>query len=266
MHPFARIVVMVTATFALLSACANEKAATPRDVSVQFHALLDSLDTDSPGASALDLEAFLKENERYTIADTVRNEIAIRRGETDGRYHEARELARDGEFDRAEHVLTDLALAADTEDGASAARHLEFEFYFEKAKWLLVRQRFEESEAVARELLTHDLNRFQRDQVEQILDHASHIDAAVDMTERARAEGACRQLIVFLANLYVNDGQYPSSLSLDELERMDPHSSRSIVDALASIDDYQASRDNYSLVAITKRGERVRIVNGNIED
>lgn len=264
MNTFARIVVFFGAF--VLASCSPERSPTPRDVSVQFRALLDSLDTDSPGASTRDLETFLKENARYTIADTVRGEITLRRGATHGRYHEARELAREGEFDRAEGMLEDLAQLPDTDDGASAAQHLEFEFYFEKAKWLLVRQRFEESEGVARELLTHDLNRFQRDQVEQILDHAAHIDAAAGMTERSRAEGACRQLIVFLANLYVNDGQYPVHLSLEELERLDPHHSRTIVEALASIDDYRASQDSYSLVAVTKRGERVRIVNGTIED
>lgn len=266
MDPFARIVIIVTATFALLSACANEKAETPRDVSVKFHTLLDSLDADSPGASAHDLESFLKENARYSIADSVRHEIAVRRGATHGRYHEARELARDGEFEHAERMLVDLARLPDTDDGASASRHLEFEFYFEKAKWLLVRQRFEESEAVTRTLLTRDLNRFQRDQAEQILDHVGNVDAAIGMSERAQAEEACRQLIVFLANLYVNDGRYPQSLSLADLERLDPYVSRTIARELASIDDYQASQDSYSLVAVGKRGERFRIVNGNIAD
>jgi len=249
----------------LLCGCEKEKAATPRDVSANFHALLDSLDAESPGQSAELLEAFAREHASYQIADSARLEMKRLEVASEGRYHEARELARDGQFDRAEHMLRDLALSTDTEDGVSAARHLEFEFYFEKAKWLLIRQRFEESEAVARELLTHDLNRFQRDQVEQILDHAAHIDAAVEMTEHSQADGACRQLVVFLANLYVNEGQYPNTLSLSELERLDPYSSRSIVEALESIEDYQATRDNYSLVAVSKRGERFRIVDGKIE-
>lgn len=265
MAPFARSIVIAAVSSALLLAC-SKKAETPPELSMRYHALLDSLDSDSPGESAELLEAFARENESYSIADSARAESARFLSASDGRYHEARELARAGEFDRAEQMLQDLALVKDSDDAASAARHLEFEFYFEKAKWLLFRQRFEESEAVARELMKRDLNRFQRDQVEQILDNVAHIDAAVDMTERSRTESACRQLIVFLANLYVNEGRYPETLSLPELERLDPHNSRTIVDALESIEDYSATQDKYSLVAVGKRGERFRIVDGRIEN
>jgi hypothetical protein len=73
-------------------------------------------------------------------------------------------------------------------------------------------------------------------------------------------------LIVFLANVYVNEGRYPESLSLSDLDTLDPYTSKSIVRALASIDDYHASQDNYSLVAVSKQGHRFRIVDGEIQD
>jgi hypothetical protein len=258
-------IVFVAASFSGLG-CAKEATPTPHDVAARFHALVDTLDLNFPGASVAHLEAFLRENEGYEIADSARVEIERLRDAAAGRYHEARELAREGEFDAAETTLKDLALLPDTEDGASAARHLEFEFYFEQAKWLLIRQRFQESEAVARDLLARDLNRFQRDQVEQILDHVGNVDAAMGQSNRAHAEGACRQLIVFLANVYVNEGRYPESLSLSDLDTLDPYTSKSIVRALASIDDYHASQDNYSLVAVSKQGHRFRIVDGEIQD
>ena len=244
----------------------SEKSPTPQDVATRYHALVDSLDADEPGAAVQSLEGFLDQNKNYDIADSVEYQIAVHRGEMQGRYHEARELARDGEFDQAEEILQDLALAPDTEDGASAKQHLEFEFYIEKAKWLLVRQRFDESEAVARELLTHDLSRFQRDQVEQVLDFVSNVDGAVAMGEQAKAQAACRQLIVFMANLFVNEGHYPESLSLSDLERLDPYASRTITNELESIEDYRTWEDKYSLVAVSKQGQRFKIVNGTIED
>ena len=257
----------IAAGFVLLGLLGcSEKSPTPQDVSTRFHALLDTLDTDAPGASLQTLEAFLKENQHYTIADSVQDQIVIRRGEMHGRYHEARELARDGEFDRAERMLQDLSLAQDTEDGTSAQQHLEFEFYMEKAKWLLVRQRFDESEAVARMLLTRDLTRFQRDQVEQVLDFVSNVDGAVAMGEKSKAQAACRQLIVLLASRFADEGRYPESLSLSDLERIDPYSSRTITSALASIEDYRTWEDKYSLVAVSKQGERFKIVNGTIEN
>ncbi len=253
-----------TAAFVLAS-CAREKAPTPPDVSARYHAMLDSLIAEEPGEALIALQSFQKENARYTLADSIEHEIVVRRGEIQGRYHQARELAREGQFDTAEHLLRDLALLPETDDGTSASQHLQFEFHFEKAKWLMVHQRFEECEAVARELLLRDLNRFQRDQVEQILDHIANVDGAVGMVNRSRAEGACRQLIVLLANLYVNDGQYPVSLSLSDLEQLDPYYWRSIANELSAIEDYHATQDTYSLVAVGKSGERFRVVNGIIE-
>lgn len=266
MYPLVRMIVTATLLPAMLSACSNEKAATPRDVSVRYHSLLDTLATDSPGASLRTLESFLSENKKFDIADSVEYQIVVRRAEMQERYHEAREIARDGQFERAEAILQDLALSPDTDGGASAKQHLEFEFYLEKAKWLLIRQRFEESEAVARMLLTRDLNRFQRDQVEQVLDFVSNVDGAMAMGQQAQAQAACRQLIVFMANLFVNEGRYPESFSLGDLERWDPYASRTITKELESIEDYRTWEDKYSLVAVSKQGQRFKIVNGNIEE
>jgi hypothetical protein len=256
----------LVALAALSSGCAREKAPTPPDVEARFRALLDTLDTDSPGVSAQRLGAFLEEAGRYQIADSVQMEMDSFRAATEGRYHEARALAREGEFDRAEHILEDLARLPDTPDGESAANHLKFDFYLEKARWLLVRQRFQESEAVARELLTRDLNRFQVDEVEKILDYGGHVDAALEMSSRQKARNACQQLVVLLANVYVNDGQYPSTLSVADLERLDAYGAPTISSSLASIEDYRATTDHYTLVAVSKGGHRFRIADGLIED
>jgi hypothetical protein len=261
-----RVRVGVFMTAFMLASCAQKQAPTPQNVSARYHAMLDTLDVNQPGAALLTLETFMNDNPSYTVADSVEQEILVWRAAIQGRYHQARELARDGEFDRAERMLKDLALLPQTEDGSSAVQHLDFEFYFEKAKSLMIRQRFEESEAVARELLTRDLSRFQRDQVEQILDHTANVGVAEGMVGKSRTEGACRQLIVLMANLYVNEGQYPASMSLGDLERLDPYYWRSIANELSAIEDYHATQDTYSLVAVGKRGERFRIVNGTLEN
>ena len=261
-----RVRVGVFMTAFVVASCTQKQGPTPANVSTRYHAMLDTLDVNRPGAALVALETFANENQVYSVADSVDQEIIVWRGAIQGRYHQARELAREGEFDAAERNLRDLALLPQTEDGNSAAQHLEFEFYFEKAKWLLVRQRFEESEAVARELLSHDLNRFQRDQVEQILDHVANVDGAEAMVHRSRAEGACRQLIVLMANLYVNDGQYPASMSISDLKRLDPYYWRQIANELSAIEDYHATQDNYSLVAVGQNGERFHVVNGTLEN
>jgi lipopolysaccharide biosynthesis regulator YciM len=179
-------------------------------------------------------------------------------------YQQARELARSGEFDRAEQMLRDLA-EVDTEDGKSARTHLEFDFYMEKAKWLLVRQRFEEARAVGEYLLAQDLNRFQRDQAEKILDYTGHIDAAMSMVESQEVAGACKQLIVLFASQYADNGYYPPTFSLADLEKFDAYTARSIGRNINSIERYTATQDHYTLVALGRDGKRYTIEDGELK-
>jgi len=242
--------------------CAKEKAPTPPAVVAEFHALLDSLADTAPEASAGRLEAFLDEYGNYSIADTVRTERDRVRAAAAGRYHVARELARQGEFQHAEHILNDLANhLADTPDGENAKQHLEFDFYFGKAKWLMVRQRFEESEVVARALLERDLTAFQTSQVEMILDNTDNVNAALSQSERAHAESACHQVSIALQTLYVEEGAYPSRFSLADAERWGS------VRGLSAIEDYRASEQNFSFVGVSAEGRhRIRVVDGEIKN
>jgi hypothetical protein len=258
--------VLIAALAGLVCGCDREKAPTTPEVQARYHALLDTLDADAPGAAVNYLGIFLREAAKYQVADSVQIEMNRFRAATEGRYHEARSLAREGEFDRAERMLEDLARLPDTPDGESAINHLKFQFYIEQAKWLLIHQRFAESKVVAQELLKRDLNRFQVDEVEQILDYTGHANSALEMTSLQDARNACRQLIVLLANVYINDGSYPTTLSISDLDRLDPYGSRSIASKLSSIEDYHASQDNYSLVAVGKGGQRFRIVDGQLEE
>ena len=240
---------------------------SPPEVQAEFFALLESADPEYPGANAEKLRAFLREYLAYDIADTVLIELERQRAAASGRYHAARELARQGQFTRAQKILEDLAYhLPETPDGVSAREHLQFDFDMAKAKWLMVRQRFAECEAVARSLLQRDLTPNQLAQVEEILDSVSFVAAAQKQAERSSAENACRQLRVVLANQFVEMGGYPSRLTLDDLEKLDPYTSRDIRRALSAIEDYRANRDGYSFVAVSALGNhRIRVVDGEIQ-
>lgn len=240
---------------------------TPPEVHAAYRALLDSLDHDRPAASATRLTDFMKANSRYQIATEIESEIDRLRTLAEGRYHEARELARKGDFDRAEAMLEDLAIhLPETSDGESAKGHLAFDFYLGKAQWLMVRQRWEESRAVARPLLERDLTPAQQDQVEAILDAAGHADAALSQAERLEARAACRQLVILLETRYVEEGQYPSRFSLADVKEWDPYGSRSVLRALSAIEGYRRTDRGYSFVAVSNRTQhRIRVVDGAIE-
>ncbi|NNG16352.1 MAG: hypothetical protein HKM89_07720 [Gemmatimonadales bacterium] len=241
---------------------------TPPEVDAEFRALLETMDEELPGASAARLSEFMKANSAYEIVTEVEGEIERLRSLADGRYHAARELAREGDFDRAEAMLEDLAThLPETSGGESAKEHLAFDFYLGKAQWLMVRQRWEESGAVARLLLERDLTRVQREQVETILDGAGHVGAAYSQAERAQARAACRHLVIYLQMMYADEGQYPSRLSLSDVEEWDPVGSRSILRALSSIENYQQTDRGFSFTAVSARGDhRIRVVDGTIEE
>jgi hypothetical protein len=264
--------IFAAATSALMGCTAVEKSPpisqpTPPEVAQQFSALLETLDENRPGASAASLGSFLQQNIGYEIADTVEVEMTYYRSLTEGRYHEARELARQGRFDHAERMLMDLALDPESPDGESAQKHLEFDFYFGQAQWLWLRQRFSESAAVANSLLERDLSSHQMDQVETMLDNVGHVDAALAHAGRANAEAACRHLIVLLAQEYIEQNQYPARLSLAEVDKWDKYMARSIRRGLDSIQDYRVVNDNYSFIAVSSGGHhRIRVVDGEIQD
>jgi hypothetical protein len=241
---------------------------TPPEVEEAFQVLKAEFDGDRPGASVQRLRVFLDENRDYDIADRVQAEVDGFRLLAEGRYHDARELARQGRFARAEVMLEDLALhLADTADGEAAQGHLEFDFHFVRAQWFLIRQRYSESADVARPLLKRDLTPVQMDQVEALLDQVGNVGEALSLAERQAALSAVRQLSIALAQYYVEEGRYPSHLSLDDLDGLGGFGSRGIARGLSDIQEYRPTRDGYSFVAVSAKGQhRVRIVDGTIQD
>ncbi len=241
---------------------------TPAEVAAEYRTLLETLDSDQPGASVARLGNFMTENRGYDIVAEVESEIKRLRSAADGRYHAAREFARDGDFERAESMLEDLAThLPDTPDGESAKQHLAFDFFMGKAQWLMVRQQWEESAEVARLLLDRDLTRAQKEQVETILDGAGHVGAAYSQATRAQARAACRHLIIYLETKNADEGEYPSRLSLSDAKEWDPVGSRSILRTLSAIEDYRRSDRGFSFTAVSAENEhRIRVVDGVIED
>ncbi len=240
---------------------------TPAEVRAEFRALRAAVDQQRPGAAVASLTAFMHEQSRYDIVPEVESEIERLLSVAEGRYQEAREIARQGDFERAEGVLEDLSThLPGIADGASAKAHLAFDFHLHRAQWLMVRQRWEETEAVARPLLDRDLTRTQAEQVQTLLDGVSQVGAALNQAAATQTRAACRQLIILLEMIYMEEGAYPATLTLSEVESLDALGSRAILRSLSAIERYQSSGGSYSFVAVGAGGaDRVRVVDGNFE-
>jgi len=263
-----RGVIMVAIVLSAAVIGCSRTQPTPPEVDAEFRTLLETVDQEAPGAFLARLTEFRKKHSRYDIVTEVDSAIERLGAVADGRYHEARELAREGEFDRAEGMLEDLAThLPQTSAGESAKDHLAFDFYFGKAQWLMVHQRWEESGEVARLLLGRDLTRAQMEQVETILDNAGYVGAAYSEATRAQAQTACRHLTIYLQMMYAEEGRYPSQLSLSDVEKWDPVGSRSVLRALSAIEGYEQTDRGYSFTAVSAQsGHRIRIVDGEIEE
>jgi hypothetical protein len=135
----------------------------------------------------------------------------------------------------------------------------------EKARYFLVRQRFEEAREIGEWLVTQDLNRFQRDEAEKILDYTGHIDAAMSMVESQNVVSACRQLIVLFASQYADNGFYPATFSLADLEKFDAYTAKSIGRNINQIESYTSTQDHYTLVALGRDGKHYTIEDGELK-
>jgi hypothetical protein len=60
-------------------------------------------------------------------------------------------------------------------------------------------------------------------------------------------------------------GEYPPSFSLDDLEKFDAYTAKSISRHITRIDSYRSTRDHYTLVAIGKDGRRYTIEDGELK-
>lgn len=260
--------VVLVAVGTLAMAGCEARRETPPEVARAYEELRARTDDDAPGELIARLERFRRDNARYRISVTVRDEIAQLRQQAKGRYHLARDLARAGELGRAERVLRDLAEnLPDTDDGRSAAQYLKSDFPFSKAQQLMAAGRFDEAERAARELLATDLPPPQADAAERLLDSIAMARNVSERAAVARVMSAGQVLRVCLQARFAERSAYPSQLSLEALDLGDPSAEAQVRKALSAIEGYTASENGFSLVAVGKDGKtRVRVSGEGVEE
>jgi hypothetical protein len=136
-----------------------------------------------------------------------------------------------------------------------------------KATRLLQKGDTAAAEAVLRELTRRDLSEEQMAAAQRLLDSTSVVGAGAVMTRTTAMRSAARVLQVFLLASYVDNGQYPATLTLDSPEIASLRSGGPLGQVVASIDDYRATQDTFSLVLTGKDlRQRIRITQSAIEE
>jgi hypothetical protein len=240
---------------------------TPPDVTRAYGVLLGSLDPAAPGASFVKLEGFIRQNSQYALADAAEGDLRVWRGRLDSAYLKGRDLVREEQFDQAEAILKDLALAPDEKAGKLSKEFLAFEFPQMKATRLLQKGDTEGAQAVLRALTKQDLTADQMAAAQRLLDSTSVVGMANQMTRTTAIKSAARVLQVFLHAAYAENGQYPATLTLDSPELASLRGGGGLGDVVARIDDYRATADTFSLVLVGKDPrQRIRITQNGIEE
>ena len=168
------------------------------------------------------LKHFAERHTQSAIASSLDRDMALWRERLQPAYLAARDLARDGQFDKAERMLADLALVPDEPAGNQSAEFLAFEFHRLKASRLLVTGDAAGAEQAARDMLAQPLGDDQLTAAQQLLDTTALANLGATMMRTTALESSARTLQVFLHSQYADNGQFPERLSLDDPELLAP--------------------------------------------
>jgi hypothetical protein len=249
----------------LASWACERRAETPPEVTRAHEELLRSLDENAPGASLGKLREFARRHEQYKVASTVEAEVKAWQAKLEPAYLRSRDLVRAERFDEAEAILRDLAALEDERAGGLAREFLAFEFLQLKASRLLMRGDSAGAQAVARGLRGRPLTPEQLAATERLLDAASTVDVAGDMTAAAAFQATARSLQVVLHSVYAEEGRYPEALTLDSPALAGLRGGGSF-DRVAAIEHYAAGPDTFSLVLRGKDPRlQLRVTQGSID-
>lgn len=238
-----------------LAAC-GKPSETPPDVAVAYRSLLSSLDPGAPGASFARLQGFARQISRYAISSTVEIELAAWRSRLEEAYLKGRDLAREAQFDSAEAILTELAANLQEEKvGKMSREFLQFDFPFMKASRLLLNGDTAAAETIVRGLTKKRLTEEQMATAQRFLDSVSTANAGAGMVRTTALRSAARTLQVFLHGYYAENGEYPKALTMESPEIATLRESGGLLDVIAAIEAYTATRDEFSFV-ITGKGSR----------
>jgi len=261
-----RPALMIVIAFTVISSC-GEKLPTPPEVEDAYLRLKSDLDDDTPGQSIDRLEAFRNDYGDYLIGVTAKEEIERLRGQVEGRYHLARELAREGDLERAEKILTDLTTYfPGSDDGEMAKEYMRYEFHIFKATRMMMDERFDEAEEALREVLTHDLSRQESENAERQLDGLTNARRGHEISRVHGLRSACQQLRVMLMMYRAEHGRFPGKLSIDSPEIEGAAGNGMIRRHISAIEDYRVTKKGFSLVAVgTDRRTRFHVTSDGVD-
>lgn len=252
------LIALIVMGLMVISACG--KKSTPEPVMDEFDNLVANLDPDTPGQNVQKLEAFREKNTRYVITDKATAQIERIREQVLGRYVIARDLAREGDVERAQIILNDLAdHFSDTPDGRQARDYLRFDFHLFKISRLSSQGKYDEAESALKRLREGDITPVQKQNLERMLD-------AITQARDMQFQSACRMLFINLMKYQVEQGQFPGNLSIKNLNFMRQADQQKVQSSISEIENFRGFQDSFEMTAVRSDGkDRRRITEDGVQ-
>jgi hypothetical protein len=227
-----------------------------------YAGLKASIDADAPGPAWRQLRRFGEQNKAYKVSTLALQDVSRIEAQAKERYLRARELARQGEYERAEKMLLDLVECFRlTPGGGPAAEFLRFEYPVLKANQLILHKQVDAAEQVLKEVQKHELSEEEMAIVERMLDGVSVASGALAQSRMAMLMSECRGIQVFLRSYFAEHDRYPETLTLQFLASDQGAGLRNLPRMVSAIEDYASSGAGFSFVAVGADGRSRVVVN-----
>ena len=256
---------LLTAALAILAGC-DRPSDTPPEIERAYAVLTSRLNSGEPGQAVAQIKQFARQHAREPIARQAERDITYWQPQLDEAYLKARNLAREGQFERAEVMLRDLAQAPEERSGKAAADFLALEFHHLRAADLMRRGDTAAAEAIARDLRKNQtLNESQQAANERLLDEIAGLRMATTAFQVPALQNAGRTLIAHLESKYRDNGMFPKTLDLNDPGLAAVRQTGQFA-SIGHIEGYAATQDKFSFTLVGKdAAQKVKVTEKGVQ-
>lgn len=263
MHRRVRFLSVVSAAAIFLAGC-DQAPTTPPEVERAYGALSATLNPDTPGHSVAMIRQFVREHPKDPIAARIERDTTTWQAPLNLSLTKAQQLMQAGNFERAEILLQDLALATDQPAGTAAAELLAFDLPHLKALQLLDRGDLAGADTIARTLLTKQLTDAQRAFATKLMEQVNALRQATTMSHQSSLRSAAQALSAHMAAEKERLEEYPAFIDFGS-NVLRTARNNGTLSAMSGVDGFTSTKDTYALTVVGRSGQRIRVTEKGIQ-
>ena len=254
---------VILAASILFAGC-DQTPTTPPEVERAYAALSATLNPDTPGQSVALIRQFVREHPKDPIAARIERDTTSWQAPLNLSLTRAQQSIQAGNFERAEVLLQDLALATDQPAGTAAAELLVFDLPYTKARVLLDRGDVAGADAIGRTLLTKQLTEAQRAFATKLMEQVNALRQATSMSHQSSLRNAAQALSAHMAAEKERLEEYPAFIDFGS-NVLRTARNNGTLSAMSGVDGFTSTKDTYSFTVVGRSGQRIRVTEKGIQ-